>query len=256
MLIIGMVLLLTVLVAHFSRRVRFAFIPSKALVFPRKGYISLVETVLKQCRLPQEIKSTSLEKLTPEQREKRAANLQFMVIANRATAFIAAKLKEFQESKLILLYFILGLLFTLCLTVVLFSLINLGLQKIDPLAFSKSSPRGFLFFLYYSFNTILTNGIADFYPVSSIARLLNSLELLFAFLIIVILFFVYTNIKNEKAKEEMANLVQSLTTQGEEIEELIHQEYDTNVSNAIKEIERLPSSMIKVIYYFTTASKQ
>lgn len=256
LLILGMALLFSVLVAHFSRRVKYAFVPSKALVFPRKGYVSLIETVLKQYRLPPAIKSTSMEKLTTDQRNTRATNLQFMVIANRATTFIASKLKEFQESKLILLYFILGLLFTLFLTVVLFALINLGLHKIEPLAFSSSSPRGFLFFLYYSFNTILTNGIADFYPVTSIARLLNSFELLFAFLIIVILFFVYTNIKNDKAKEEMANLVQALTKQGDEIEELIHQEFDTNVSRAIEEIEKLPSSMIKIIYFFTTAGKE
>jgi hypothetical protein len=255
-IVVGIILLFVILILHFARRVQYAFIPSKAFVFPKKGYMSLVQIVIKQYGLPPELKSVSIEKLSPSQQTTRTTNLQFLVIANRATSFIALKLKEFQESKLILLYFIIGLLFTLCTTIILFAFLNLGLQKVDPSAFSNSAPKNIFFFLYYSFNTILTNGIADFYPISPLARFFNSIELIFGFLIIVILFFMYTNIKNDKAKEEMADLISSLNDHGSEIENYINQEYSTNISEAITEIEKLPTSMIKLIYFFTTGKMQ
>lgn len=255
LVIFGIVLLFVFLFLQFGRRVYFAFIPSKALVFPRQGYARLVDLMIKQYSLPDEIKNTEIQKLNSEQRSKRTANLQFLIIINRVTSFIAVKLREFQESKLMLLYFIFGLLFTLCSTVILFALVNYGVQKIDPLAFNEQHPKSILFFLYYSFNTVLTNGIADFYPLSSFARLLSTLELLFGFLIVVILFFMYTNIKNDKAKEEMDNVVISLNTQSEEIEKYINQEYSTGIEDAIIELEKIPGNFIKVIYYFTNKRK-
>lgn len=256
LVIVGMALLFAFLFLQFGRRVYFAFIPSKALVFPRQGYARIVDLMIKQYSLPEEIKNTELQKLNSDQQSKRTANLQFLIIINRVTAFIASKLREFQESKLMLLYFIFGLLFTLCSTVVLFALVNYGLQKIDPQSFNDPHSKSIFFFLYYSFNTVLTNGIADFYPISSFARFLSAIELLFGFLIVVILFFMYTNIKNDKAKEEMEIVVNSLNTQSEEIEKYISQEYSTDIENAIYEIEKVPGNFIKIIYYFTNQRKQ
>lgn len=252
---LGICLLFIFLFLQFGRRVYFAFIPSKALVFPRQGYARIVNLMINQYSLSDEIKNTEVQKLNVEQQNKRIANLQFLIIINRVTSFIAIKLREFQESKLMLLYFIFGLLFTLCSTVILFAFVNYGVQKIDPMAFNVQQPKSVLFFLYYSFNTILTNGIADFYPLSSFARLLSALELLFGFFIVVILFFMYTNIKNDKAKEEMDNVVNSLNTQSEEIEKYISQEYSTGIEEAIIELEKIPGSFIKIIYYFTNKQK-
>ncbi len=255
LVILGIILLFVFLILQFWRRVYFAFIPSKALVFPRQGYARLVDLMINQYSLPDEIKKTEIQKLNVEQQNKRIANLQFLIIINRVTSFIAVKLREFQESKLMLLYFIFGLLFTLCSTVILFAIVNYGVQKIDPLAFNVQHPKSIIFFLYYSFNTILTNGIADFYPLSSFARLLSTLELLVGFLIVVILFFMYTNIKNDKAKEEMDNVVNSLNTQSEEIERYISQEYFTGIEDAIIELEKIPGNFIRIIYYFTNKQK-
>lgn len=251
-IIIGAILASIFLLLQFGRRVYYAFIPSKALVFPKKGYATLLETFAKQYYLPEDLKNVAVEELKPEQRTKRSNNLQFLIIINRANSFVASKLKEFQDSRLLLLYFILGLLFTLVSTVVLFALVNLGLQKIDPTAFYGSSPRSFLFFIYYSFNTILTNGIADFYPISSLAKFLNALELFFGFLIIFILFFMYTNIKTEKAKEEMESVVSTLDSHSKEIEKYINQEYSIDIDNAITELEKAPGAFIKIIHYFTS----
>lgn len=65
----------------------------------------------------------------------------------------------------------------------------------------------------------------------------------------------YTNIKNDKAKEEMDNVVNSLNTQSEEIERYISQEYFTGIEDAIIELEKIPGNFIRIIYYFTNKQK-
>ena len=251
-IILGMALLGVYLIIHFSRRFYYAFVPSKALIFPRQGFIWFLGEIKKQFALPQEIKSTAIERFRPDQKSKWETHLQLLLLANRGTTFIASKLRKFQESRLIILYFIFGLLFTFLATVALFAIVNLGLHKIDPRAFSDASPKGILFFLYYSLNTILTNSVADFYPISPVSRLLNTAEIFMGFVIIVILFFMYTNIKGDKAKTEMDSLVTSLEKQGSELEIFINQEFSMDITQAMAEVEKLPGNFIKIIYYFTS----
>lgn len=174
-----------------------------------------------------------------------------LLLFNRASTFIAAKLKEFQESRIVFLYFLLGLLFSLIFTVLVFALANFALDKLDPIHFSDHSPRGFVFFIYYSFNTIVTNGIADFYPVSGIARLLNTAEVFFGILTLVILVTVYTNVKSERTRSEVDSIISTLDKQGDELEKFINQEFSMDIDQAIAEIQKLPSNFIKIIYYFT-----
>ncbi len=252
LIILGIILLTFYLILHFSKRIFYAFVPSKAMVFPRDGIVKILTLTKEQFALPPEIKSTAIERFTTEQKSKWELNLQLLLLANRATTFTASKLREFQESRLIILYFIFGLLFTFFISVILFGVANLGLQKLDQAAFSSPIPRNIFFFVYYSFNTILTNGIADFYPISAYARLLNSAEVFFGIFIIVILFFMFTNIKSEKAKSEMDSLINAMNQQSLELESFINQEFSMDIERAITEVKKLPGYIVKIISYFTS----
>jgi hypothetical protein len=250
-LILSIVILISFIVFHFSRRFYSAFSPSKALAFPRDGLIKLLDGARTQFALPQELKSTAIDKFTPEQKNKWATNLQFLLIINRASTFIAAKLKQFQESRIVFLYFLIGLLFSLFLTVVVFGVANLALQRLDPSHFSDHELKGLIFFIYYSFNTLVTNSIADFYPISDFARFLNTAEVFFGILTLVILVLVYTSVKSERTKSEVDSIIVTLNRQGHELEKFINQEFSIDIERAITEIQKLPSNLIKVIYYFT-----
>lgn len=254
-LIASVVLLVCYLVVHFAKRFYTSFTPSKALAFPKDGLITLLDGARTQYALPQELKSTSIEKYTPEQQNRWAQSLQMLLILNRASTFVAAKLKQFQESRIAILYFLVGLLFSLFLAVLIFALANLAVHKIDPTQFSERSARGILFFIYYSFNTLVTNGIADFYPVLGVARLLNTAEVFFGILTLVILVTVYTSVKSEKTRSEIDTIISTLDQQGDELEQFINKEFSMNVEEAITEVQKLPGNFIKIIYYFTAKKK-
>jgi hypothetical protein len=145
----------------------------------------------------------------------------------------------------------LSLILTVCITVIVFSFINLAIYKADPYSFN-SIPRGnFLFFVYYSFNTLFTNSINDFYPISDIARFISSLEIFFGFLIIVILFFLFTTILRDKHNEEIDSAIVALKKQGQELESYISTEYKMDIDAAIKTVEEIKGGMIKIIYFFS-----
>jgi hypothetical protein len=78
------------------------------------------------------------------------------------------------------------------------------------------------------------------------------MEIIFGFLIVVILFFVYTNVRGDRVKTEIDTLISSLDRQGSDLETFVNQEFSMDINQAISEIEKLPGNFIKVIYYFTT----
>lgn len=237
---------------HFAKRFYYSFVPARALFLPKDTLVAILDKTKDQFKLPDEIRLISADKYTTDQKNKWATNLQFLIILNKATQFAASKLKELQERRIVILYFIFALLFSFFVTVIVFALNNYALHKIEPASFSNTAARSFFFFLYYSFNTILTNGIPDFYPVSTVARLLNTAEIFFGFFLLIILFFVYTNVRSDRTKNEIDSLITSLDKQGSDLESFVAQEFSMDINQALSEIEKLPGNFIKVIYYFTT----
>jgi len=249
---LGMLLLGLYLILHFSRRFFYAFVPSRAIVLPRKALITFLAGTRQAVVLPADVRSTAVDLFTPQQKNQWETNLQLFVLQSRATIYAVSKLRQFQESRLISLYFILGLLFTLFITVVLFAVLNFGVQTMDPRAFSDASPRGLLFFLYYSLNNILTHSIPDFYPLSVLSRFLNTAEIVSGFLILVILVLMYTNVQSDKAKAEIDALIGTLEQQASEIEDFISKEFAVDLQQAVEVINKLPNSFIKLFYHLSS----
>lgn len=244
------------LVVHFLRRFYLSFVPSKALFLPKQATLELIEKSKNNLRLPEDLRSTAVEKFNAEQHQKWSMSLQTLLILNRFSHFAASKLREFQESRLVILYFLFGLIFSFFLTVFIFALNNYALHKLDPTAFSDPSEKNLFYFLYYSLNTILSGNIADFYPISTIARLLSTAELVFGFFLLVVLFFVFTNVKSDKTKAEVDSLISVLDSQGKELETVITQDFSMDLQAAIQVVEALPGSLLKIFYLITTTRKQ
>jgi hypothetical protein len=254
-LVLSIVNLSTTLLLHFSKRFYYSFVPSKALFLPKQAAIQMLEKSKSNLRLPDEIRTTAIEHLTDEQRTRWSNTLQTMLLVNRLSHYVASKLRELQERRLVILYFIFGLLFSFFLTIIVFALDNYALHKIDPTSFSDNSSKGLLFFLYYSFNTILNSSITDFFPMSAVARLFHSVEVFLGLFLMVILFFVYINVKSDKTKTEVDDLVSTLDKQGKDLEVLINREFSMDIDQAIDVVEKLPGSLLKLFYFITTKRK-
>jgi hypothetical protein len=189
--------------------------------------------------------------MSEEQHNKWAMHLQFMIIINRVCLFITSKLRNFQKSNVNVVFYILSIFYTVFFTVFTFALINFAIYKVDPNSFNTSPKGNFFFFIYYSFNTLFTNSINDFFPIAPLSRFANSLEIFFAFLLLVILFFLFTTILRDKHNEEINTAIVTVNKQAKDLNTFVQQEFNMTVDDAINIIKNLNGSLIKVIYYFS-----
>jgi len=239
------------LLFHFLKRFYYAFAPSKVFSIQKGAISNFWQKHHSKFALPTELKNTKFDEFNHEQKSMWSSRLQILLFLNRVCSIVAIKLKEFQQSRITSIYFLVSLLYTFILSIVIFSFVNYGLYKISAESYFTSGHNGFLYFFYYSINTILTNGIIDFYPISSCARLFNTLELLSGFLILTILVFVLMNIQNEKIRSEIVLMAQSVQLQGNELELYINREFDQSVDQAKDELEKIKDSSLKLALFFS-----
>lgn len=245
-------LLLLFLGILFFRSFYFAFKPSTLFQIQSHVINKFWDSSRSNLTLDQEIKDLPVEKMSIQQLQKWSNSLQMAVIFNRTCYFLTGKLRDFQKSRINVIYYVLNFVVIVLLTVFVFGIVNYGLYKIDPNSFSVSFYPRLLHFIYYSANTIFTNGIPDFYAVSNIARFISTLEVVFGFLLLVILFFLVTTIQSNRHTEEVDMVVKAIRLQGEILEKFVESEYKMTVEQAIRELEKIKAGLIKVIYYLSS----
>jgi hypothetical protein len=180
---------------------------------------------------------------------KMSAILLNLFVYNRLFLFSAFKLKRIQESRAMDMYLIASLLGTIFVTTVVFAFEYYALNQIDPASFSGTIDRSFYFFFYASFNTLLTVSFGDFTPISTVARLLTSLQLFTWLLIFVILFFVITTIIRERFQQHAIALVRQISSEGAAIEEIILEEYKLSLKDAEEQVKKDSPGIVKLVDY-------
>ena len=250
-LILAMSILFAHLFYHYAKKLQYAFKPSHIFTIQSEAINKMWDNIKSKFKVAEEIRDTDLENMTPSQQEGFCNNLQFLIIINRILYFITSKLKRFQKSNLNVSYYFISVFYTIIITVFVFALQYMSLFKVDHSSFNTNPKGNFLFFVYYSFNTLFTNSINDFYPISDYARFLSSFETLFAFILLAIIFFLLTTIVRDRHNEEITSAITSIKKKGEELELVISEDYKMDLKEAIEFIESVQGKLIKVIYYFT-----
>jgi hypothetical protein len=121
--------------------------------------------------------------------------------------FALRRLQRVHESSLTVLWVLAQFAVTFATTVFVFALEFYALHTLDPGAFSNSEPKGFLFFLYFSFSTSLGDDIYNFAASSAVARSFVAAERLCSLVIGVALFFIVTTIVRDRYQRDVEWLV-------------------------------------------------
>ncbi len=251
LLVFSMVVLTLYLFYHYAKKFKYAFAPSHIFSIQSNAIDKFWDRIKNDLKVAEEIKNEEFENMSNSQKEKFTSSLQILIVINKVIYFISSKLKRFQKSRLNVVYYFSSLIYTLFITIIIFAFQNFALYKIDYTAFNSPPKGNFFFFIYYSFNTLFTNSINDFYPTSDFARFLNSFETLFAFILLGILFFLLTTIVRDRHNDEINSAISQFKDKGEELEVVITEEYKMDVSQAIEFVESIQGNLIKIIYYFT-----
>lgn len=202
--------------------------------------------------LDESIKNLPVESLDQKQMETWTANLQMSVLFNRVCLFAAKKLRDYQNSGLNVISYVLTILVLIVLTVFSFAAINYGLFKIDSGLFSYSATPNFFTFSYYSFNNLLFNSIREITPILPISQTVSMIEYFLALFLVVIFVSLLFSVRSQRHTEELNELIKEIVGQGKDMEGFIKDEYKINsIDDAMVELEKLKAGMIKFIYKIT-----
>jgi len=249
-LIPAITILFLFLINYFINRFKYAFNPFRNLTIQSETLAKIWNAMQEKFSLPKTEENIIETKYLIENPQY-VNNLQIILIINKMCYFLISKLRNFKHSKVSVFYSIFNIIISVIVTIIIFGFINFALYKLNPDSFYNPNLDSFISFLYYSLNTIFTNGIHDFYPTGNIARLFNSIEIVFGFLILMILYFLLTTIFRERHNEQIDNAIITMKSQAAAIEKFMEKEYKLTPNQALDEIEKIKGSMLKIIYYFT-----
>ena len=251
-ILIASLVLLGVLTVTYLNRFILVFKPS----FIYKIHLKILSKVLdfskKNFMVDKDLKTILITDMSNAQLQKWSEKLQVVVIANKVCYFLSSKLRNYQKSRVGLIFNIFNVILLLISTVLCFSLINFGIYKIYPEFYQLNSiSSGFFSFFYYSFNAIHFNSINEVMAVNNYSRAIFLLEQFFALILGGIFFTLFLSTKNERESSDIDELIKQIKEQGDGVSEFMEAEYKLSINDAIKEIERLKGGMIKVISYLS-----
>lgn len=247
---IGLILIILFII-YFNRFI-LVFKPSSIFQLHSKFFAGIRKMSAQSFSLDVTIKNLPVTSLDQKQMEKWVASLQQSILFNRACLFASKKLRDYQNSGLNIVSYVLTILLLIIITIFSFAVINLGLFKISSSHFSFSDEPSFFTFFYYSFNNLLFNGIKEIAPSSVISQSTSMLESLFAFFVVVIFVSLLLSVRSQRHAEELGEVILAIEKQGEEMESFIKNEYKLNsIEEAMAELEKIKEGAAKFLYKIT-----
>ncbi|MFB3884041.1 MAG: ion channel [Thermodesulfobacteriota bacterium] len=245
--VVATLLLFGLLIKHYFERLVSAFRPETVLS-GINNFLKNQWTAMREDILFKEIRDSS--KYAPGSEEylkKRFETIKSLLLLNQAVRFVAENLKRFHESRILTVYSILKLVYTFVTTVIIFGFAYFSLNRISPGSFSVGEDANLFLFLYYSFNTFLTMGVADINALTPLARVLTTCELLFSILLGVILVFIFTTIIREKYEDELKELIRGLETESTKLCSAFEHEFNISLKDIEIEVREKEPNLLNLL---------
>ncbi|WP_144559638.1 hypothetical protein [Shouchella miscanthi] len=220
-------------------------------------YINVLSTpfedgLVRSFTLDEGVENLPYEELDKKQLESWNTKLQGIVLYNRVFLFMATKLRDYQESRLNYATFAGTIVFLLFFITLSFSLINMGIYKIDTTSFVVNEKPSFFTFIYYSFNNLLSNNIPGLVPANNISQTISMIQSFLGILLTLIFAGVFFSVRSERHKAELDSVIKKFDQRGDDLEDLIKRNYKINsIEEAVEHLEKAKSALISLIYKIT-----
>ena len=232
----GMAILLLLLIFHFAGRFY-------SLSKPTRFFLRLKDSIDKHW---DEILARELPKMLREWKCLDPSNVEYAVkrkeaigslwFYNRLFFRLGNYIGKMESNRLLVGYFILATGWAFILTVTVFAIEYLALDKITPGSFQGVIESSFGQFVYFSFTVITTTGFGDIVPMTGWARFLSSFEVLYGILIAIILFLVFTTVTVDRYRKSLDDLAYNLLRKAEETKSLLEAEDRRSINEIVPEL--------------------
>jgi hypothetical protein len=201
------------------------------------------------------VKTPKTSKVNKDSKTSPQQKLAMSLLLNRALLFFATNLRDFQRRRAYLPHVLLGVIFTLLLTVIVFAFLHYGLWKNYPHEYSGAAGANFLDFLFLSMSLFHVN-FTDIAPDGTTAKIITFFEWIIAAIYTIMVMTLVVSSFNERYKEEIDLIVDRLHRASVEVEDHIKAEYKINVENALKTLREAPDAFASLILVLSGRIKQ
>jgi hypothetical protein len=224
---LGMTFLGCYLIQHYINRFRLAFSPATF-------FAKVTETIkniwgrLKQTDLLKPPTDTTPGSDGYEQKYGAQLLTAYSIITS--LFFLGDRIRQVVNSRKVDFYLASSILYTFLLTAFIFAIEYLGLERLIPGSFTGVNNPGLLYFIGYSFDTLMTSDISPLRALSSLAQVISYVQLFGALLIIVLLVFVILTSIRERYKQDLESVVNELSSASDKLEEVLEANYLLTIS--------------------------
>lgn len=201
---------------------------------------------LNKIDLTNSVESTKAdEKLSQE--EVRIDKIQTIVLWKSFLDYVIQNVNGTRGKRAFLIVWFFDYFLYLTLTLVFFTFINYQIFKIEPDNYLCTSKVNVFDFFYYTFKTITFSNIDYLKPLSTLARtveILSYLILCFYFIIITASSIFSLNLTDYT--KNMESIVTVCSRENDKLTEHLRANYNTDISNVLKEIETISNSTLKL----------
>lgn len=253
-LYISAIIILAILVLAYIHRTAIVFRPSSIFQIHKKLFSGIYKQGKKNFSIDESIRILPIDQLDKNQLKQRTMGLQSTVIFNKVCLFTAKKLRDYQNSKIYIISYIISLLILVFITALSFTVINFALFKVNSNSFHTLNTPSIFSFFYYSFNKLFFNSVSEISPISMVAQISSMLEMFLAFFTGVIFVVLVFSVRSEKYALELNSTITSIEQDGRSVENIIIDEYQlSSIDAAIQELIKVQADFVGFIQKISKA---
>lgn len=246
--------LIIILLAVYIQRLSLVFKPSGVYQIYGSFFSHFEELVSTSptYTVDENLASLPIGSMDEKQIEKWTVSVQALVLYNRVCLFTSKKLKAYQGSGFNIVSSIMVILLLVAFTVLSFSIVNLGLFKINHDFYSFSTIPTFFNFFYYSFNILLFNPIQDIVAITPMSQVASMVESFFALFLVAIFVSLILSVRSQRDADELNGVIKGLREDGIKMEGFIKDKYKlNNIEEAMDALKKLQAAFTDFLYKIT-----
>jgi len=248
----GVIGLTLAIIASYARAFAAAFRAPRMLLLYQKLFPFLSNR--REFFCGSENQGVPLSLLTGTALTERVNHLQNALLANRATLYFSERLNDFNKSNFSVVSAIISSVSLITLSAAGFSIIYLGVHKMDPAAFSATSALSYFDYFNVSFDNMVFGSNNQIEMLSELSRGISILQRFLSLMIVALFLSVMIGVRQKKFEQEIEKTVDVLRKSAGNLEEFVKTEFKFHsVEEAIIELARIEAAFIKFISKLSTS---
>lgn len=226
-ILLAMFIIGSMLIVHYFRQMKTAF-AAKSIFADTADAVGTMWQKIKTSKTF--VPPVNIDPTTKEGEAAFGGSLITMYFFTAGLGKVACAMRSVADSRKLDFLLIISWCLTVCLTIIVFAFLYLGLEKVFPQSFENA--KGLMSFLGYSICVMTTSDLSHIQASSDGARIVSYLELGCSILVLVLMFFLILTSLRDRYRDDLARIADELENTAQQFENLLNDNYKLTIQAA------------------------